>query len=132
VTNRNCKVNVSTFQAELKLFSFLEFFKGLFKVRVCRAASGVELTVPVIDLRAWFYITSNVFRTTGVAVISALRQVLYVLHILHSMDHEISNLLPTSLFRIFISPPVFSAWFLHVRFVYTLNNFHDFVQMDSD
>jgi hypothetical protein len=36
----------------------------------CREASGVDLTAPIINLRAWIPIISGLFKMVGIAVIS--------------------------------------------------------------
>jgi hypothetical protein len=70
-TNSYCEVNISAFHTELRPFFLFQFLRGLFLVSTCIEASGVDFTAPVINLRAWFCITSSLFKIAGVAVINA-------------------------------------------------------------
>jgi hypothetical protein len=94
---------MSAFHTELRPFFSLSIFKGLFLVSTCIEASGVDLTAPVINLRARFCIN-----IAGVAVINALEPYcrsgfIYALYVAFNTDLELPHLLPASLFRTFFS-----------------------------
>jgi len=46
-------------------------FKHLFIVSTGIVVSGVDVTAPVTSLRTWFFITSNLLKVAGVAIIFA-------------------------------------------------------------
>ena len=79
-------------------------------------ASEVDLTIPVMSLRAWDFITSNLLKVAGVVVISASQPhcrvgVIYTSYVGFSMDLELPHLLPASLLRTFHFPLLFSTVF---------------------
>jgi hypothetical protein len=100
-------------------------FKELFIENAFIEGSGFDLTVPVISLKAWFFITSNLFKMTGVAVTSDSQPhcrtgFMYALYVAFSTSNELPHLVPAGLFRTFsfllVFSTVFSMLFLHVSF----------------
>jgi hypothetical protein len=82
-------------------------------VSTCIVANAVNVTARVMSPRAWFFITSNLFKAACVVVSSASLPYcrigfIYGLYVAFSIDIGLLHLLLASLFRILAFPYFFN------------------------